>query len=543
MTSLHSYDPIRQTALGNAATTDPTPASHARSLCSFRYDIAYDVQLGVNAVRPPINLVMHDLNKGHAQRRAFSLAKTVASGGVVMTIVAINRRLVIPLHEVRRCHWARADLAVRYHDEEWGVPLHDDRRLFEFLALEGAQAGLSWDTILKKRANYRVAFDNFDPLVVSGYDRKKVLDLLGNSGIVRNRLKIDAAIRNAQIFLQVQKEFGGFDAYVWQFVGGRPRQNSWRTPQQVPARTPQSDAMSKDMMQRGFKFVGSTICYAFMQAVGMVNDHLVKCFRYAELKRQAKKACAEIAQRRPRGWFKQPSSFRDLKIVHDAERESRTESVHIGLSAVHRRGHQSLQSYVPILHDDVNGGKRQVGVVNEVGVAIDGPRHLQTQAVIKRGDGQDFQIVLEHCHSLDAFEYSSHIRFLERQRDLSAHRQRALVSFQGDVVENPVGVVHHDLVARLFENLPVADALRAHLNIVHYPGHSRRLLRRLFHVQLAPEVIHRSGEGRDASFVRHLYVAVLLHLRMVDARLNLGHLLRIGIGRSCPAQSGSQDDG
>ncbi len=168
------------------------------------------------------------------------------------------------------------------------MPLHDDQRLFEFLILEGAQAGLSWDTILRKRANYRAAFDNFDPLIVSCYGRKKVRELLGNSGIVRNRLKIDSAIKNAQAFLQVRQEFGSFDAYIWQFVDGQPRQNMWRTPQHVPAHTPQSDAMSKDLKRRGFNFVGSTICYAFMQAVGMLNDHVVGCFRHFELNRQVR---------------------------------------------------------------------------------------------------------------------------------------------------------------------------------------------------------------------------------------------------------------
>ena len=195
-----------------------------------------------------------------------------------------------PANAVRRCHWASNDLAIRYHDEEWGVPLHDDRRLFEFLILEGAQAGLSWDTILKKRENYRAAFDSFDPLLVSRYGRKKVRELLANSGIIRNRLKIESAIRNARAFLQVQKEFGCFDAYIWQFVGGEARQNAWRASHQVPARTPQSDAMSKDLKRRGFNFVGSTICYAFMQAVGMVNDHLVDCFRYAEVNPLMKKS-------------------------------------------------------------------------------------------------------------------------------------------------------------------------------------------------------------------------------------------------------------
>ena len=179
---------------------------------------------------------------------------------------------------VPRCHWAVNDLAIRYHDEEWGVPLHDDQKLFEFLILEGAQAGLSWDTILRKRTNYRAAFDDFDPLRVSRYGHKKVRELLGNPGIIRNRLKIDSAIRNAQAFLQVQKEFGSFDAYIWRFVGGQPKQNVWRASQGVPARTVESDAMSKDLKRRGFSFVGSTICYAFMQAVGMVNDHTTDCF-------------------------------------------------------------------------------------------------------------------------------------------------------------------------------------------------------------------------------------------------------------------------
>ncbi len=192
-----------------------------------------------------------------------------------------------PTDTMRRCHWAGNALLIQYHDEEWGTPLHDDQRLFEFLILEGAQAGLSWDTILKKRENYRVAFDNFDPVVVSGYARKKIRELLANPGIIRNRLKVDSAVRNARLFLQVQREFGSFDGYIWQFVKGRPRQNSWRVSMEVPAQTPESDAMSKDLKRRGFNFVGSTICYAFMQAVGMVNDHLVGCFRHAKIKQLA----------------------------------------------------------------------------------------------------------------------------------------------------------------------------------------------------------------------------------------------------------------
>ena len=184
---------------------------------------------------------------------------------------------------VIRCAWARSELSIRYHDEEWGVPVHHDRTLFEFLILEGAQAGLSWNTILNKRENYRKAFDGFDPARAAHYDRRKIERLLRDPGIVRNKLKIASAVGNAKAFLQVQKEFGSFDVYIWQFVGGKPRVNSPKSMKQVPARTPESDAMSKDLKKRGFKFVGSTICYAFMQAVGMVNDHLVACFRHDEV--------------------------------------------------------------------------------------------------------------------------------------------------------------------------------------------------------------------------------------------------------------------
>jgi DNA-3-methyladenine glycosylase I len=182
-----------------------------------------------------------------------------------------------------RCAWARSELMIRYHDEEWGVPLHDDGKLFEFLILEGAQAGLSWETILNKRENYRAAFDGFDARRVARYDRRKAAQLLKNPGIVRNRLKIASAVRNAQALLSLQEEFGSFDLYIWQFVQGRPRVNLWKTRDRVPARTAESDAMSKDLKKRGFNFVGSTICYAFMQAVGMVNDHMVECFRHDAL--------------------------------------------------------------------------------------------------------------------------------------------------------------------------------------------------------------------------------------------------------------------
>lgn len=183
-----------------------------------------------------------------------------------------------------RCSWATSDPLLReYHDTEWGVPEHDDRRLFEFLILDGAQAGLSWLTVLRKRENYRRAFDAFDPRKVARYGPRDVARLLADPGIVRNQLKIDASIRNAKAFLEVQKEFRTFDGYVWRFVGGCPRRNRWRSLRQIPGRTTESDAMSLDLRERGFSFVGSTICYAFMQAAGMVNDHVVRCFRYREV--------------------------------------------------------------------------------------------------------------------------------------------------------------------------------------------------------------------------------------------------------------------
>jgi DNA-3-methyladenine glycosylase I len=189
-----------------------------------------------------------------------------------------------PLHPALvRCQWARHEPSLSYHDQEWGVPVHDDRTLFEFLILEGAQAGLNWETILKKRANYRAAFDHFDPTRVAAYDEAKVAALLADPGIIRNKLKVNAAIQNAQCFLRLQAECGSFDAYVWDFVGGRPRVNVWARLSDIPARTPEAEALSKDLLKRGFKFVGPTICYAFMQATGLVNDHTVDCFRYREL--------------------------------------------------------------------------------------------------------------------------------------------------------------------------------------------------------------------------------------------------------------------
>ncbi len=182
-----------------------------------------------------------------------------------------------------RCGWAQTEQMIAYHDLEWGVPVYDDRLLFEFLVLEGAQAGLSWSTILARRENYRAAFDNFQPEFVALYDEAKIAGLLANSGIIRNRLKIRASIDNARALLQVQKEFGSFAAYIWSFTGGKTIKNQWHIMSEIPAQTPESQAMSKDLKQRGFRFVGPTICYAFMQAVGMVNDHVVDCFRYDEI--------------------------------------------------------------------------------------------------------------------------------------------------------------------------------------------------------------------------------------------------------------------
>ncbi len=181
----------------------------------------------------------------------------------------------------KRCAWARTPLSIAYHDAEWGVPLHDDTRLFEFLVLEGAQAGLSWETILNKRDNYRAAFDGFNPTKIAKYNERKIESLMNNAGIIRNRLKLNAAVTNARAFLDVNREFGSFDAYVWRFVDGKPLRRKRGQP--VPARTELSDALSKDLSQRGFKFGGSTICYAFMQAVGMVNDHDPSCFRYSQV--------------------------------------------------------------------------------------------------------------------------------------------------------------------------------------------------------------------------------------------------------------------
>jgi DNA-3-methyladenine glycosylase I len=190
-----------------------------------------------------------------------------------------------PSTSISRCHWASNEFNIPYHDEEWGVPVHDEHTWFEFLTLEGAQAGLSWDTVLRKRARYREVFDNFDPEKVACYNAKRVRALLADPGIIRNRLKIGATITNARAFLQVQQEFGSFDAYIWRFVGGKPKHNAWKTHKELPASTPESDALSKDLQKRDFRFVGSTICYALMQATGVVNDHLTQCFRYEDLLR------------------------------------------------------------------------------------------------------------------------------------------------------------------------------------------------------------------------------------------------------------------
>lgn len=187
--------------------------------------------------------------------------------------------------EPKRCAWPANALAQRYHDEEWGVPLHHDQKHFEFIVLDGAQAGLSWDTILKKRENYREAYDQFDPEIVAKYGKRKINQLLKNEGIVRNKLKVNGSVKNARAFLEIQDEFGSFDDYIWQFVNGKPKINKWRTVKQIPAITPQAEAMSKDLKKRGFTFVGPTICYAYMQAAGLVNDHVITCFRHKQVSR------------------------------------------------------------------------------------------------------------------------------------------------------------------------------------------------------------------------------------------------------------------
>ena len=184
-----------------------------------------------------------------------------------------------------RCAWARTELSIPYHDEEWGVPIHDDRRHFEFLVLEGAQAGLSWETVLKKRERYREVFDGFDPAKVARYTEARIARLLRDPGIIRNHLKVGSAVVNARAFLKVQQEFGSFDAYVWRFVGGRPRVNRWTASREIPAKTAESDALSRDLIARGFRFVGPTIIYAHMQATGMVNDHTIDCFRWRSVQR------------------------------------------------------------------------------------------------------------------------------------------------------------------------------------------------------------------------------------------------------------------
>ncbi len=188
--------------------------------------------------------------------------------------------------QLKRCEWPGDDpLYLKYHDEEWGMPEHDDRKLFEMLILEGVQAGLSWITVLRKRENYLLAFDNFDAKKIAKYDDIKIQSLLQNKGIIRNRLKVNAAVKNANAFLGIQKEFGSFDKYIWQFVEGKPKQNRFKALKEIPAQTPESQAMSKDLLNHGFKFVGPTICYAFMQATGMVNDHILSCFRYTEVQK------------------------------------------------------------------------------------------------------------------------------------------------------------------------------------------------------------------------------------------------------------------
>jgi DNA-3-methyladenine glycosylase I len=235
---------------------------------------------------------LRDLSNAIASLRSFAQASGTRERAGRSFLSQIRMPTKRVASQLLRCPWAKGEEYVAYHDREWGVPVHDDRLLFEFLILEGAQAGLSWITILKKRQNYREAFDNFDPAIVAGYGKRKEASLLANEGIVRNRLKIESAIDNAKAFLAVQEEFGTFDRYIWRFVDGQPKQNAWSLLKTLPARSDESDAMSKDLKRRGFRFVGSTICYAFMQAVGMVNDHLVDCYRHAELQSKSRAGSA-----------------------------------------------------------------------------------------------------------------------------------------------------------------------------------------------------------------------------------------------------------
>ena len=223
------------------------------------------------------------------QLSAFGADGHATPGGRVLVTLFRRRREAQTMTGLRRCGWGSLDepLYRDYHDKEWGVPVHDDRSIFEFLVLEGAQAGLSWFTVLRKRENFRRAFDGFDPRKVARFDGEKVRSLLGDPGIIRNRLKVESAVRNAKAFLAVQDEFGSFDAYIWRFVGGRPRVNRWRSLSEIPAKTPEAEAMSRDLIDRGFRFVGPTICYAHMQATGMVNDHVTSCFRYREIAKAA----------------------------------------------------------------------------------------------------------------------------------------------------------------------------------------------------------------------------------------------------------------
>ena len=234
-------------------------------------------------LRPHVNVFVD----GENIRRAGGLAAPVSPNAEIVIVPAVSGGMAAA-KAVTRCGWARSPLMIDYHDGEWGVPVHDDRVFFEFLTLEGAQAGLSWEIILRKREAYREAFDDFDPARVSRFTPARVEKLLKNEGIVRNRLKVESTVKNAKAFLAVQKEFGSFDAYVWRFVGGKPLVGHRQSMKDVPARTAESDALSKDLLARGFKFVGSTICYAFMQATGLVNDHTVDCFRYRSAPRRAR---------------------------------------------------------------------------------------------------------------------------------------------------------------------------------------------------------------------------------------------------------------
>ncbi len=300
---------------------------------------------------------------------------------------------------LNRCAWAGTDpLYVSYHDTEWGVPVHDDRLLFEFLVLEGAQAGLSWITILRKRENYRAAFDHFDPQLVARYDEKRVAELLANPGIVRNRRKIEAAIQNARALLAVQEEFGSFDAYIWQFVGGKPLINAWTTMAQIPAETAESRAMSKDLIRRGFRFVGPTICYAHMQATGMVNDHTVDCFRYRELGGEWDR----------KAWIQQQVGEEQARLarvearLRQIEQEDKMPSYEVVIKKIEPQTVASLREVIPVPQDVGKMFERLFTYLGQRGVRPVGPSCAIWHDTEYREKDLDTEVVVPIAEALPA---------------------------------------------------------------------------------------------------------------------------------------------